>query len=185
MGTLWIKGYCLFLSLTIVSVEFRVWNEVTVKNLDRGGKRIIKAVTGFCGSSDAHYTCRTVPVSSKLFMWGKLNLCQLKFTLCALWNTEPMPKTSVGKRERQEPQKQRQRGDEEKWAALGPQLCASVRMWTLWEQSQIKDRALCIKISNAVLAVVSAEHELEPDSLSRASALHWPISWNSSSRDTL
>lgn len=36
-----------------------------------------------------------------------------------------MPKTSVGKRERQEPQKQRQRGDEENRAALGPQLCAS------------------------------------------------------------
>ena len=48
-----------------MSVEFRVWNEVTVKIWIEGESGIIKAVTGFCGSSDAYYTCRTVPVSSK------------------------------------------------------------------------------------------------------------------------
>ena len=90
MGTLWIKSYCLFFSLTLVSVEFRVWNEVMVQTWIEGKSGIIKALTGFCGSSDAHYTCVTVPIGSKClqqsFIWGKLEFCQFKFTLCtALW----------------------------------------------------------------------------------------------------
>ena len=53
--------------------------------------------------------------SAQSFMWGKLNLCQLKFTLCVLYEILNLCLRHLleRERERQEPQKQRQGGDEE------------------------------------------------------------------------
>ena len=101
-------------------------------------------------------------------MWGKLNLCQLKFTLCtALWNTEPIPKTSVGKRERETRAPERE--TERRWrkqAALGPQLCFSAGCDHCRTKSGSRTALLYIKILTPI-SRVSTEHELEPDSLSR------------------
>ena len=162
------QGLLPFLSLTVVSVEFRVWNEVTVKIWIEGESGIIKAITGFCGSSDVYYTCRTVPISSK-FHVGQTE--PLPFEIYSVYYSMKYWTYSqdICWKEREKETRAPETETERRWrkqAALGPQLCLSAGCDHCRTKSGSRTALLYIRILTPI-SRVSTGHELEPDSLSR------------------
>lgn len=80
--------------------------------MERAGEsRIIRALTGFCGSSDTYYTYVTVPVGSKC-------LQPIYSVYCSIKILKLFPRHFNGKRERERKvegrERERQRGERER-----------------------------------------------------------------------
>lgn len=105
--------------------------------------------------------------SAQSFMWGKLNLCQLKFTLCVLYEILNLCLRHLLERERDKSPRNRDREEMKKMSSSWPSaVCFSAGCEHCGTKSGSRTALLCIKILTPI-SRVSAEHELEPDSLSR------------------